>query len=154
MVDVHKKGLKFLKKRVASRKEQLEADLKAGKSISAEDEEWLDGAGNLIDEERVVEVLDNVSDYKDGLDSKVQRENAAANNISDNDVDDDAPIELPPSRHQALQAKATIEKYIAASDEPYARKLESVLADFARSTRLIEAQKMKVSLLTDYFARK
>ena len=67
MIDVLKKGLKFLKKRVASRKEQLEADLKAGHIISAEDEEWLDGAGNLIDEERVVEVLDNESDYEKGL---------------------------------------------------------------------------------------
>ena len=73
------------------------------------DEEWLDGAGNMIDEERMVEVLDNKSDY----------------------------------------AKSTIEKYVAAMDEPYARKLESILA-----TRLIEAQKMKVSVLTDYFARK
>ena len=92
--------------------------------------------------------------YRAVIDSKVQRENAAANNIGDNDVDDDAPIELPPSRHEALQAKTTIEKYVAAMDEPYARKLESILADFARSTRLIEAKKMKVSVLTDYFARK
>ena len=63
MIDVLKKGLKFLKKHVATRKEQLEADLKAGKLISAKDEEWLDGAGNLIDEEHVVEVLDNESSY-------------------------------------------------------------------------------------------
>ena len=53
-----------------------------------------------------------------------------------------------------IQAKTTIEKYVAAMDEPYARKLESILADFASSTRLIEAKKMKVSVLTDYFARK
>ena len=47
MIDVLKKGLKFLKKHVAaSRKEQLEADIKAGNFISAEDEEWLDGVGN------------------------------------------------------------------------------------------------------------
>ena len=61
MIDVLKKGLKTLKKRVASRKTQLEADLKAGNIISAEDEEWLDGAENLVDEERVVEALDNES---------------------------------------------------------------------------------------------
>ena len=67
MIDVVKKGLKLLKKRVASRKTQLETDLKAGKIISAEDEEWLDGAGNLIDEERVVEILDDESDYERGL---------------------------------------------------------------------------------------
>ena len=61
MINVLKKGLKTLKKRVASRKTQLEADLKAGNIISAEDEEWLDGAENLVDEERVVEALDNES---------------------------------------------------------------------------------------------
>ena len=83
--------------------------------------------------------------------SRAHRENAAANNVGDNDVDDDAPFELPPSRHEALQAKITIDKYIQSIDEPYARKLENILADFARSTRLIETQKMKASLLTDYF---
>lgn len=67
MIDVLKKGLKTLKKRVALRKAQLEADLKAGKIISAEDEEWLDGAGNLIDEECVVERFDNESDYERSL---------------------------------------------------------------------------------------
>ena len=68
MIDILKKGLKALKKGIASRKTRLEADLKAGKTISAEDEEWLDhGAGNLIDEERVVDFLDNESDYERGL---------------------------------------------------------------------------------------
>ena len=33
----------------------------------AEDEELLDGAGNLIDRKGVVEVLDNESDYEKGL---------------------------------------------------------------------------------------
>ena len=42
MIDVLKKGLKTLKKRVASHKTQLEANLKAGNIISADDEEWLD----------------------------------------------------------------------------------------------------------------
>jgi hypothetical protein len=91
--------------------------------------------------------------YEAVMDSKAQRENAATNN-GDNDIDNDVPIVPPPSRHEALQAKITIEKYISTIDEPYARKLKGILADFARSTRLIEAQKMKVSLLTDYFARK
>ena len=45
MVDVLKKGLKTLKKRVASRKTQLKANLKAGNIISADDEEWLDASG-------------------------------------------------------------------------------------------------------------
>ena len=58
------------------------------------------------------------------MDSKAQHENAAANN-GDNDIDDDALIEPPPLRHEALQAKITIEKYIETIDEPYACKLES-----------------------------
>ena len=56
MINVLKKGLKLLKKSVASCKYQLKANLKAGNFISAENEEWLDGAGNLnhlIDEEHV-----------------------------------------------------------------------------------------------------
>ena len=44
MVDVLNKGLKTLKKRVASRKTQLKANLKAGNIISADDEEWLDAS--------------------------------------------------------------------------------------------------------------
>jgi len=38
--------------------------------------------------------------------------------VGDNDVDDNAPMEPPPSRHEAFQAKITIEKYIQAIDEP------------------------------------
>ena len=36
-----------MKKRIAMPKAQLEADLKAGKIISTEDEEWLDRLGLL-----------------------------------------------------------------------------------------------------------
>ena len=100
--------------------------------------------------------MDEVTDediFKAVMDSKAQHENAVANN-GDNDIDNNTLIELPPSPHEALQAKITIEKYIETIDEPYAHKLESILADFASSTWLTETQKMKVSLLTDYFACK
>ena len=67
------------------------------------------------------------------------------------DADDDAPTEPPPARHEALQAKIIIEKYIEAIDEPYACKLENILADFARSTWLVEAQNMKgIESITTY----
>ena len=86
------------------------------------------------------------------MDFKAHRGNAARNNIGNKHIDDDsdAPIETPPSRHEALQVKITI----GTIDELYALKLGSILTDFACSTWLIETQKMKVSLLTDYFARK
>lgn len=108
---------------------------------------------NPLDESINMDGATDEEIFKAVMDSKAQRENMATNN-GDNDIDDDSPIAPPPSRHEALQAKITIEKYISTIDEPYARKLEGILADFARSTRLIEAQKMKSSMLTDYFARK
>ena len=43
---------------------KLTAELKAGQSISEADEEWLNGEANLGDEERVMEALENVSDYE------------------------------------------------------------------------------------------
>ena len=62
MIDVLKKSLKLLKKRVASRKRRKE--LKVQEILFLQ---WLDGAGNLIGEEHMVEVLDNESDYEKGL---------------------------------------------------------------------------------------
>ena len=109
---------------------------------------------NPLDESTNMDGATDEEIYKAVIHSRAQCENAAANDIGDNDVNDDTPIDLPPSRYEALQAKITIEKYVATINEPYARKLESILADFARSTRLVEDQKMKVSLLTDYFACK
>ena len=81
--------------------------------------------------------------FKAVMDSKTQHENVAANN-GNNDIDDDALIKPPLSRHEALQAKITNEKYIETIDETYACKLESILVDFACSTRLTETPKMKV----------
>ena len=87
--------------------------------------------------------------YQAVIDSKAQHE--AANDIGDNDVDDDTPIA---AGDEALQAKIIIEKYAATINEPNAHKLDSILADFARSTWPIKVQNMKVSLVTDYFACK
>jgi ASC-1-like (ASCH) protein len=62
-----KKGLKKLKKQVECRVKDLQAQLKQGEKISEADENWLDNNGNLVDEERVVEALDQASDYERGL---------------------------------------------------------------------------------------
>ena len=42
MIDVLNKGLKTLKKHIASHKTQLKANLKTGNIISADDKEWSD----------------------------------------------------------------------------------------------------------------
>ena len=62
MIDVLKKGLKLLKKCIASRKHRKELEVQEILFL-----QWLDGAGNLIGEEHMVEVLDNESDYEKGL---------------------------------------------------------------------------------------
>jgi hypothetical protein len=54
------------------------------------------------------------------------------------DVDDDA-IDPKPSRKEALMAAFTLRNYVADINEPFAHKLESVLASFGRQTRLGEA---------------
>ena len=72
-IEILKKGLSKLRNQVQQRKAKLEAELKAGRAVSDADLDWLDGDGNLVDDERVVEMLDNASDYErefDGLGSQ------------------------------------------------------------------------------------
>ncbi|KAF8136569.1 hypothetical protein EV363DRAFT_742552 [Boletus edulis] len=63
-IDALKKGLIKLCDQIRERKEHLTAELRIGAPISDADQEWLDGEGNLIDEERVVEALDGASNYE------------------------------------------------------------------------------------------
>ena len=60
-------GLKKLESQHKEKKERLLTLLKEKKTISKEDQNWLDGAGNLVDEVRILEVLEKAPDYKTGL---------------------------------------------------------------------------------------
>ena len=75
-----KQGLTKLHNQNQERKARLTAKFQAGQPISEIDcygtrsastlnidQEWLDGNGNLVNEEWVVGTLDNVSDYEQGL---------------------------------------------------------------------------------------
>ena len=66
-LDTIKKGLNILREQTRERKTKLNADLQAKKKLSEEDEQWLDGEGNLVDEERIVDLLERASDYKESL---------------------------------------------------------------------------------------
>ena len=109
-INVLKKGLKTLKKRVASRKTQLGAF--------------------FFDEERVVEVLDNESDYEMGLEKLDTKDGGIVQELISlgGGNKDDAPIEPAPSHHEALQAKITIQKFIETIDDSLCT-LESILAE-------------------------
>jgi hypothetical protein len=57
-------GLQIIQSQVQDQKLRLMADMRAGKKLTESEEEWLDHAGNLVDEERIVELLKNASDYQ------------------------------------------------------------------------------------------
>ncbi|KAF8495834.1 hypothetical protein JB92DRAFT_3126391 [Gautieria morchelliformis] len=66
-IETLKKGLTKLRNQIRDRKTRLLDVLKASQPISDSDQEWLYNAGNLVDEERVVDALDHASDYERGL---------------------------------------------------------------------------------------
>jgi len=69
------------------------------------------------------------------------------------DVDDEV-VDKKPTRKEALTAAFTLKSYVADINEPFARKLEGILASFGRQTRLEEAQSLETTYITDYFTRK
>ena len=62
-----KKGLHTLRNQVQDWKSRIESNLNAGKAISEINEEWLDGNGNLISKEQVVQDLEEASNDERGL---------------------------------------------------------------------------------------
>ena len=67
-LNVLKRGLASLKRRISAKKDHLTTCLKNKQPISEEDEAWLDtGARNTVDEDRVLDFLENTSDYEHGL---------------------------------------------------------------------------------------
>ena len=66
-LDVLKRGLNILQQQVKARKEKLQATLAEGKAISSQDECWLDNEANLVVKQQVLEVLENASNYEEGL---------------------------------------------------------------------------------------
>jgi hypothetical protein len=66
-VDILKRGLKVLETRIKAKQDELKSKL-ASKTISEEEEEWLDkGGGNTVDEVYVIDELEKASNYERGL---------------------------------------------------------------------------------------
>jgi len=66
----------------------------------------------------------------------------------------DLPIIECPSHCKALQAVATIQRFIAEMDGPFARKLENLLVMFGPETQLEVTHSMKTTSITDFFTCK
>ncbi|KAJ7303756.1 hypothetical protein DFH08DRAFT_976788 [Mycena albidolilacea] len=65
--------------------------------------------------------------------------------------DDDEEIDPKPSWKEALQAAATLRKYIVDLDDLFARKMEGDLSSFGHETRREEVRTMVNSSIYDYF---
>jgi hypothetical protein len=66
-LDILRKGLLNLRRSIEERKSELQSRLADQKSISLEDEQWLDTDANLVDEEQALDQLERASDYERGL---------------------------------------------------------------------------------------
>jgi hypothetical protein len=66
-LQVLKSGLTKLKNNVKTRKDDLLTRLHNKETLSAVDEEWLDNEANHVEEEALVDLLENASDYEHGL---------------------------------------------------------------------------------------
>jgi len=67
LLKVLQKGLKVLTDCFKTKKEVLEAQLVERKAILPEDKQWLDYEANLVDKQRVLEDLEDASDYEWGF---------------------------------------------------------------------------------------
>ena len=67
---------------------------------------------------------------------------------------DEETVQVKPTQKEALSATFTLQKYIADINEPFARKLEGILASFGHQTRLERNRLMETTQITDYFTQK
>ena len=104
-----------------------------------------DGESHILTETSDKEI------YHAVMDSIKARENIDING-GDN-VDDDSPMEPHPTRREVLRALSTISKCIEASNDPIARKLDTLMGTFSRQLRLNETQSMRPTLVTDFFQK-
>ena len=78
-----KAGLVKLKKQVATHKNVLISRLAKKEDIPDEDEQWLDHEANLVDEEIIVDLLKNASDYERGLERLNSQQKTLVEKIAD-----------------------------------------------------------------------
>ena len=73
--------------------------------------------------------------------------------MGSDDVDEDFNNDKPACK-DALAAAVTLQKYVADINEPFACKLETILASFGHQTCLEESHALKPTYITDFFTFK
>ena len=66
-LEILRKGLDNLRKKVSAKRDHLLAQLADRKSISSLDEHWLDNDANMAKEQHLLDTLDKESDYERGV---------------------------------------------------------------------------------------
>ena len=74
LLEIFRKGLSTLKIQVQERRQSLLKALVRREKISAADEEWLDGQGNTVDEEKLLDELEKSSNCKKAVEELGARE--------------------------------------------------------------------------------
>ena len=90
-------------------------------------------------ERQVVEATTDYDICQAVMASKAAEENIILAGRADDD-NDDAEVLPRPSRKAALEAAATLERYIGVLEESYARKLENLLMSFGHQTLFSKRQ--------------
>jgi hypothetical protein len=105
---------------------------------------------NPVDEQVLVEKATDTEIY-DAVNASRNAQEVSEIRGGDDDVDDDMEYEPRPSRRQALNAVLTLQKYTAAMDDDFARRLDSLLVSFGRQTQLEETNSLVDAPITNYF---
>ena len=61
------KGLTIYTSQIKDHREVLTVKLSWKETLSPADEEWLDNVGNTVDEQHILDILDDTSDYERGI---------------------------------------------------------------------------------------
>jgi len=99
-IKILEKGLVKLRQQVHGRKAKLKAALKTGKPISDTDQEWLDGTGNLVDEERVFDILAHALNYEQMFAGLNPHDKAVAEKLAENS---ETSCRTPLNKHKCME---------------------------------------------------
>ncbi|KAF7359013.1 DDE-domain-containing protein [Mycena sanguinolenta] len=111
----------------------------------------IDDLVNPVSEQDTEQTTDQ--DIYDAVIASRNARDASDANGGDNDPDDDTEPVSRPTRREALAAAATVQNFIAALGDDYARKLDGLLATFGRATQLEATNAMADTSITDFFTR-
>ena len=123
LLAVLRKGLKVLESQVKTKKEVLQTQLTERKSISPQDEQWLDYDANLVDEVQVLEALENALDYDQGLASLNDNQKAIVRKLQEAAGDVSKVVGKKRSRASAIFSVLQLELTYQKAQNTHTKKL-------------------------------